>query len=114
MERKEIILDRILLAADVLQNAPRLQEVLLQTFDEKELESLQVLLDKLTDEIEYIFTSGSEHAPRKPDNAIEVFENGFVCPDCEVKCRIIREEDGTFTGCRCKEGMKYTSMVFGG
>ena len=113
MERKDIILDRILLAADVLHNAPQIQEVLLASFDDGELESLQTLLDKLTDEIEYIFTSGSEHAPQKPENAIETFENGFVCPDCEVRCRIERQSDGTLTGCRCKEGMKYVPLVFG-
>jgi uncharacterized ferredoxin-like protein len=114
MNDMDIITDRLLLIADILQNVPRVRTELFSALDGEETAELRRLLDKLTDKSEEIFTPKKEETVRQspvlPEGAPPLGENEIICADCEMHCRVSWTGDGKqvsdFTGARCQCGIQ--------
>lgn len=109
MDKVDIIADRILLMADILESAPKAGTEILKGLGEEQSDALLRQLELLTDEAERFFAANEPEAPAAP--TVEVFENGFVCPDCELKCRVIWDEAGNISGMRCQCGMTHAKRL---
>lgn len=111
MEKTDIIIDRILLMAEVFEKAPEAGREIAQALAPERADALLRELDALTDEAERFFAASEPETPPAPE--AEVFENGFVCPDCELRCRVEWDAEKNITGMRCQCGLTHARALLG-
>ena len=108
MERGEIIVRRMKLLSDVLEQMPAIESEMFSALTEEESAQLLALLDKLTDQAELIFCRQQEQVlaamPPLPD--VELADNEAICIDCEQYCKVSWDEAGNIEGPRCALGYK--------
>ena len=101
MEEQEIILDRLCLLSDFVQNAPEAHGELFAALSAAEQGTLRALLEKLTDRAEELFTAHQQKHGIQPAPA---GERSLVCPNCALLCAMSWDEEGTVSGARCQMG----------
>lgn len=115
MEKRDIITDRLLLIADILEHTPKMRDKLISALNQDEEQELLRLLDKLTDKAEELFCGSAEApleaaVPQPAEGEPPLGENEIICGDCELFCRVSWSGNGNaagdFSGARCQCGIQ--------